>query len=199
MATRAPAPSRPPDAERLTFRWATPSRWKDVERLFGERGACGGCWCMTWRLERSAFEAGKKSGNRRALKKLVEDSRRPGVVAYHGREAVAWCAVAPRADYSFLARSRVLAAVDDTPVWSITCLFVAKPWRRVGVSSRLLRAAAEMAVTRGARAVEGYPQQPAGKSPDAFVWTGLPSAFRKAGFREVTRRSPARPIMRFVP
>jgi GNAT superfamily N-acetyltransferase len=184
--------------EELRFRWATPSRWKDVETLFGERGACGGCWCMTWRLERAAFVAGKKSGNRRALKKLVEGGRRPGVIAYHGREPVAWCAVAPRTEYSHLARSRVLAPVDDSPVWSITCLFVARPWRRQGVSARLLRATAEMATARGARIVEGYPQQPAmQKTPDPFVWTGLPSAFRKAGFREVARRSPNRPIVRF--
>ncbi|HEU4364441.1 MAG TPA: GNAT family N-acetyltransferase [Candidatus Krumholzibacteria bacterium] len=184
----------------LRFFWATPSRWKDVELLFGERGACGGCWCMTWRLERGAYEKGKTGGNRRTLKKLVESSRRPGVIVYHGREPVAWCAVAPREEYSFLARSRVLAPVDDARVWSITCLFVARPWRRRGVSALLLRAAARMAVARGACIVEGYPQQPAAEnSPDPFVWTGLPSAFRKAGFREVLRRSRARPIMRYTP
>jgi len=182
----------------LLFRWATASRWKDVEALFGERGACAGCWCMVWRRERKAYEAGKGAGNRRALKLLVTEGARPGVIAYHGKEAVAWCAVAPREDYSYLARSRVLAPVDDRPVWSISCLFVAKPYRRLGVSSRLLRAAAEMAIARGARVVEGYPQQLSmAKAPDSFVWTGLPSAFAKAGFTEVARRSPGRPIMRF--
>jgi GNAT superfamily N-acetyltransferase len=155
---------------------------------------------MTWRLERAAYEAGKKGGNRRALKKLIEDGRRPGVIAYHGREPVAWCAVAPRTEYSFLARSRVLAPLDDTPVWSISCFFVAKPWRRRGVSVQLLRAAAEMAFARGARVVEGYPQQSAvEKSPDAFVWTGLPASFARAGFREVARRSRSRPIFRRSP
>ena len=152
---------------------------------------------MTWRLERAAFEAGKKRGNRLALKKLVEGGRRPGVIAYHGREPVAWCAVAPRRDYSFLSRSRVLAPIDDAPVWSISCLFVARPWRRRGVSARIIRAASNMAMKRGARVVEGYPQQPAmEKAPDAFLWTGLPAAFARAGFREVARRSPGRPIMR---
>ncbi len=181
----------------LRFHWATPSRWKDVEALFGERGACGGCWCMTWRLTRPAFVAGKKTGNRRALKRLVEDGSRPGILAYHGREPVAWCAVAPRTEYSYLSRSRVLSPVDDTPVWSISCFFVAKPWRRRGVSARLLRAAAEMAFKRGARTVEGYPQQSTmAKTPDAFVWTGLPSTFVKAGFSEVARRSPTRPVFR---
>jgi GNAT superfamily N-acetyltransferase len=154
---------------------------------------------MTWRLERKTFQAGKKSGNKRALKKLVEGGARPGVVAYHGREPVAWCALAPRGEYSYLARSRVLAPVDDRAVWSVTCFFVAKPFRGRGVSVRLLRAAAEMAIARGANVVEGYPQVPyQAKAPDTFMWTGLPSAFEKAGFVEVARRSKSRPIMRFV-
>jgi GNAT superfamily N-acetyltransferase len=182
----------------LTFRWATPSRWKDVEGLFGERGACGGCWCMVWRLERQAWLAGRGAGNRRALKKLVAANARPGVLAYLGREAIGWCAIAPRADYSFLDRSRVLAPIDDRPVWSISCLFVAKMYRRQGVSVQLLRAAAQMAIARGARGVEGYPQRPVmTKTPDSFVWTGTPSAFEQAGFVEVAHRSPSRPIMRF--
>ena len=182
----------------LVFRWATPSRWKDVEQLFGERGACGGCWCMVWRLERKAWLTGKGAGNRRAFRRLITDGRRPGVIAYLDREAIAWCAIAPRRDYPHLERSRVLAPVDDLPVWSISCLFVAKTLRRRGVSWRLLRATAEMAMARGARVVEGYPQQPTmEKTPDTFVWTGTPSAFRRAGFAEVARRSPHRPVMRF--
>jgi hypothetical protein len=45
--------------------------------------------------------------------------------------------------------------------------------------------------------LEGYPVEPReGLVPVVFVWTGLASAFRKAGFREVLRRSPTRPIFR---
>jgi hypothetical protein len=25
--------------------------WEDLEQLFGEKGACGDCWCMWWRIE----------------------------------------------------------------------------------------------------------------------------------------------------
>jgi GNAT superfamily N-acetyltransferase len=31
--------------------------------------------------------------------------------------------------------------VDDQPVWSVTCFFVAKPYRHRGVTTALLRAA----------------------------------------------------------
>ena len=179
------------------FRVATPSRWKDVETLFGERGACGGCWCMVWRLPRRDWDAGKGAGNKRAFKKVVTSGGRPGVLAYDGRDPVGWCAVAPRNRYPALARSRVMKPVDDQPVWSVSCLFVLRPYRRQGLSARLLEAAAAHARKRGARIIEGYPVEPRkGNEPDAFLWTGTASAFKRAGFKEVARRSETRPIMR---
>jgi GNAT superfamily N-acetyltransferase len=180
----------------MTIRPLTASRWKDLEALFGARGACGGCWCMYWRLPRSAFEQLKGDGNRRAFKKLVAAGQTPGLLAYDGGRPVAWCAIAPRTEYPKMARSRILQPVDDQPVWSVSCLFVAKPYRRRGLSVRLLEAAADYVRRRGGRIVEGYPAEAPGKVADAFVWTGLASAFRQAGFTEVARRSKTRPIMR---
>jgi len=60
----------------------------------------------------------------------------------------------------------------------------------------LLEAAVRHARRHGARIVEGYPVEPEKRQADAFVYTGLLSTFRKAGFTEVARRSPSRPIMR---
>jgi GNAT superfamily N-acetyltransferase len=169
----------------------------DIEELFGERGACGGCWCMAWRLRHKDWVAGKGAKNKRAFKKVVTSGEVPGLLGYLGRRPIAWCAVAPREAYSYLSRSRVLEPVDAEPVWSISCLFVLKPYRRQGVSVRMLKAAAEHAARRGAGIVEGYPVEPTmERTPDPFVWTGTPSAFRKAGFREACRRSATRPIMR---
>lgn len=181
----------------LAFHAATAERWPDVERLFGERGACAGCWCMFWRLSRKAWEAGKGEGNRRALRKLVRAGAEPGILAYRGAEPIGWCALAPRAEYPALARSRVLEPVDDHPVWSVACLFVARPHRRRGVSARLLEAAVAHAEKHGGKIVEGYPTIPASDpAPDTFLWTGTARAFARAGFREVARRSRTRPIMR---
>ena len=109
-----------------------------------------------------------------------------------------WCAIAPREEFTGLAKSRVLKPIDSEPVWSITCLFVKKPFRRRGVSINLLRAAVDFAAEQGARTVEGYPTAPTmEKTPDPFVYMGVPSAFTAAGFKEVARRSASRPIMRF--
>jgi GNAT superfamily N-acetyltransferase len=186
------------DLSEIKFRAATPSRWRDIETLFGERGACGGCWCMAWRLRNKDWVSGKGPKNKRALKKIVTSGEKPGVIGYLGREPIAWCAVAPRETYISLSRSRVLAPVDERPVWSISCLFVLKPYRRRGVSVPLIRAAVDLAARRGARIVEGYPViSTMTRTPDPFIWTGVPSAFREAGFVEVARRSKTRPIMRY--
>ncbi len=176
----------------------TPSRWSDLVTLFGERGACAGCWCMWWRLKRSTWSSQKGDGNKKALKSLVTRGKRPGLLAYLGKTPIGWCAIAPREDYVALEKSRILKKIDDLPVWSVVCFFVAKPYRRLGITTALLTAAVEFAARNGASAVEGYPSDPKSNQPDVFVFTGLQSAFRKAGFREVARRSPGRPIMRYV-
>jgi len=189
--------AKPPVAA-LSIVPLTPARWRDFETLFGPRGACGGCWCMTPRLTRRDYEARKGEKNHRAMRRLVTRGPPPGLLAYRGREPVAWIAVAPRAEYLQLAGSRVLAPIDAAPVWSIACLYLRKDVRRQGLSPRLIRAACDFAKRRGARIVEAYPQDPkSDPMPAVFAWTGIASAFTNAGFTEVERRSPTRPIMRW--
>lgn len=176
----------------------TPDRWPDLEALFGPRGACGGCWCMWWRIPRAQFEEQKGEGNRRMMQALVEGGKIPGILAYLDGRPVGWCALAPREEYPTLARSRILRPVDDRPVWSVTCFFVAREARGMGLTVRLLEAAVAYARSQGAGVVEGYPVDTGGaRRPAPFVYTGLASAFRQAGFVEVARRSPTRPIMRY--
>jgi GNAT superfamily N-acetyltransferase len=180
------------------FHPLTPARWGDFETLFGERGACGGCWCMWWRIPRSQYNNQKGEKNRRAMNALVKAGEVPGILAYLDGKPVAWCSVAPRESFSGLERSRILKPVDEQPVWSIVCFFIAKEHRRKGLSVKLLKAAIEYVRQRGGRIVEGYPVESKKDQPDAFVWTGLASAFAKAGFKEVERRSGSRPIMRYA-
>jgi GNAT superfamily N-acetyltransferase len=177
---------------------ATAERWGDLARLFGERGACAGCWCMWARLTASEFRAGAGDKNRRTLQRIVRRGDQPGILAYVNGEPVGWCALAPRNIYVRLEGSRVLAPVDDQPVWSVVCFFVARGWRGRGVTVALLEQAAKFAARSGARVLEGYPIDPrdGARPAGAFVWTGLKRTFDRAGFREIARRSPTRPIMR---
>lgn len=181
---------------RLEFHPLTPQRWDDVAALFGPRGACGGCWCMFWKLPRTQVALGRGAGNRRAFRRIVKSGRVPGILAYADGTPVGWCAVEPRAAYPALARSRVLAPVDAQPVWSVTCFYVARGWRRKGVTVQLLRAAVKHVRRHGGRNVEGYPvaPKPYHRSSTAFAWTGFAPAFEAAGFRDCAGRS--RPIMR---
>lgn len=183
--------------DKITCHPLTPERWADVEKLFGSRGACAGCWCMWFKRSRKEFDAARGEKNRRAFRKIVATGPPPGLLAYAGDEPVGWCAAEPRENYGGLARSRVFAPVDDRPAWAVTCFFVAKGWRRRGVTVALLRAAVEHVRAQGGRIIEGCPVDTDGKKyTDTFAYVGAAEAFRRAGFREVARRSPTRPVMR---
>lgn len=200
-ARRPRTPARAPSPAVSDFRTSplTPALWTDLERLFGANGACGGCWCMAWRLPKDQWEAGKGEGNRIALHHVVQAGPPPGVLGFDGETPIGWCAVAPRARYDFLSRSRVLKPLNSLPVWSVSCFYIAKAYRARGVAIGLLTAAVEFARGRGARAVEGYPViARSRKLPDAFAWTGVPGIFRAAGFHLAGRHSAARPIYRIL-
>jgi len=176
---------------------ATPGRWAHVEALFGKRGACGGCWCQSWRKKAKDFHADTGEKNRRSLRKIIERGGAPGLLAYLDGKPIGWVAVAPRGVYVRLLDSKVLRPLDEKPVWSVSCLFILRPWRRKGVSVKLLKAAAEFVKRKGGRIIEGYPVVPyAEKVPDAFAWTGLLRCFDKAGFKIAGRWSDSRPIVR---
>ncbi|MFC7044378.1 GNAT family N-acetyltransferase [Halobacteriaceae archaeon GCM10025711] len=177
----------------------TSDRWSDLEALFGENGACAGCWCQYWRKPAAAFEADAGADNRASLRRQVEAGPEPGLLAYHDDDPIGWCSVEPRERFPRLANSRILARIDDEPVWSVVCFYVTGEYRGRGVSVALLEAVKSHVDDRGGHIIEGYPTEAGDdhKSP-AFVWTGLAEAFERAGFVEVERRSATRPIMRYV-
>jgi GNAT superfamily N-acetyltransferase len=96
--------------------------------------------------------------------------------------------------------AKVLA--PDPGGWWVTCFAVDNRHRRAGVGSMLLEAAVEFAREHGATAVEGHPVDVAclraeGVSGSA-VFTGTLAMFSAAGFTEVARTHPSRPMMRLV-
>ncbi|MBN2386789.1 MAG: GNAT family N-acetyltransferase [Anaerolineales bacterium] len=154
---------------------------------------------MYWKRPRKDFTAGTKGENRLLQKDFVASGRIPGLLAVREGVPLGWIAVEPRDQYPGLARSRILKPVDGAPVWSVTCFFVAREHRGQGLTVALLQAAIDYVRRRGGKMVEGYPVEPReGRlAAPVFVYTGLVSAFRQAGFEEVARRSETRPIMRY--
>ena len=184
---------------KLDFKKLTLSVWGDFELLFGERGACGGCWCMWWRLPKKEFDASKGEGNRNKMKELVNSGQIPGILAYYKQEPIGWCSIAPREEFPRLENSRIFKRVDEKPVWSVVCFFVKKNFRSHGVSTLLLKAAIEYVREAGGKIIEGYAIEPKKKAiPDVFAYNGPVKVFQKAGFKEVARRSETRPIMRYT-
>jgi GNAT superfamily N-acetyltransferase len=181
----------------FSFHRLTSSRFADFERLFGPRGACGGCWCTFWKLRGKAYEENTGEPAHQMQKSIVDSGIVPGLLAYRGAEPVGWIAVEPRSVYTRLAHSRILKPVDDEEVWSVTCFFVAKQARRQGLTVELLKAAVDYVKEQGGKIVEGYPVDAKKDMPPAFIYHGIAAAFEKAGFVEVARRSENRPIMRF--
>ncbi len=175
----------------------TADRWKDLEQLFGPRGACDGCWCMWFRLPRSTYAKQRGEGNRRAMESIVHNGEVPGLIAYVEGRPVGWISVGPRERYPVIERSRTIRPVDDRPAWSVVCFFVDKGFRGRGVTRSLLRAAENYARAQGASILEAYPVEPAQEriSADA-AFHGLATTFFALGYREVARRSPTRPIVR---
>ena len=170
----------------------TPGRWRDFSELFNTRATTRHCWCM-WPRIITDYRTQTDARNKRSFKKVVDTAKAPpGVLAYVDGVPAGWCAVAPRDDYSRLARSRITAPLDEQPVWSVVCFFIRRGMRGKGLTKTLLSAAVELATQHGAKIVEGYPVEGGG---DPFH--GVASVFRTAGFKEVARRTPNRPFMRY--
>src|SRR5262245_52129909 len=181
---------------------ATPARWPDVEAIFGAKGCsvARGCWCMHYRRSGSAPSlssvANRSKTYRAALKALVDTGRPPGLVAYRGDVPVGWVSLAPREEFARLERSPLMKPVDDQPVWSIICFVVPAEHRGQGVARALLQGAIAYAREHGATIIEAYPVDKADRAKDDAMWFGAKSMYDHAGFKEVARRKPTRPVVR---
>jgi len=193
--------NRPTD---LDVRPLTRARLVDLAALFDEGGDAKTCQCVFWRVPASGsgWQDWTKAKNQAVLASLAGRDPAPGLVAYRDGRAVGWVSVGPREDYTRLERSKVLARIDDKPVWSIVCFVVSREVRGQGIARALLDAAVEYARDHGATLLEAYPVDPSrGRVSAASAYTGPLGMFERAGFGVVERRqwnasTPVRPIVR---
>jgi GNAT superfamily N-acetyltransferase len=133
-----------------------------------------------------------------ALKSLAEARQPPGLIGYRGRTPVGWISLGPRGDFARLEKSPVMKPVDTRLVWSIVCFVVPSQYRNQGVARELLAGAIAYARGRGAAVLEAYPLDKDQMTPADASWFGSKRMFDAAGFREVARRRPDRPVVRLV-
>ena len=199
--TRDPgAGAAPPDLE---VRALTPARFDDVVELFGTRGDPSWCWCQFF-LTTGGDYTRSTDANREALKAQAARRPRPGLLAYAEGTPVGWVQVGPRPAYPrWCGNSALLGVsgddVDDAGVWAVTCFVVKVGWRRRGIGAALLDAAVSAAREAGAQTLEGHPVDVTargGKAASADLYHGALTTFLTAGFREVGRTGPTRPVVR---
>jgi len=182
----------------------TASRWQDFEAVFRAPGCsvARGCWCMYYRYSGDEHPQGtgreRAAANKRALRRLAAGARPPGLIGYRGKTPVGWISLGPREDFRKLVHSPVMKAVDDEPVWSVICFVVPGELRGQGIAGAMLEGAKAWARRQGARLLEGYPVDKPARGADDSMWFGSKSMFDAAGFEEVARRKPTRPVVRLA-
>lgn len=180
--------------------------WDDLVALFGTRGDPAWCWCQFFATTGGGYAEGSRADragrNRPALLRQVRSHDRPlGVLARDDGDPVGWLALGPVASYPRLTGSPARMAVtgDADATWSTTCFVVKVGRRRRGTATALLAAGIDLAREHGARVLEGHPVDPAARETapgSAELYHGVASTFLRAGFREVGRTSPTRPVLR---
>ncbi len=200
--------SSTPDGGRrsgLEVRALTRSRFADVVDLFGTRGDPSWCWCQFFH-DTGGTNNTSAAANREALRAQAARHPRPGLLAYDGDTPVGWVQVGPRPGFARLIANSALRAVaggdlDDRGVWSVTCFVVKVGHRRRGIGAALLDAAVAHAPDAGAHTLEGHPVDVAArgrKTSSAELYHGTLSTFLAAGFEEIGRTAPTRPVVRLV-
>jgi GNAT superfamily N-acetyltransferase len=179
---------------RLDIQPLTPDRWQALEDLFGDTGDVSCCWCMYWRIG-AKYRKRPRDENKAEFREIVGNGPPPGLLAFDGDVPVGWCQLTPRESLPWLDSTWRLKRVDDVPVWSISCFYIRKDYRKRGITHALIEAALDAARQAGAPALEAYPLD--AELTPSVSFTGYSSTFERAGFKTIARHVSSRPIMRY--
>jgi len=86
--------------------------WAGFEAVMGEKGGCGGCWCMLWRLPKKVMDSQTGAGNKAAMWAIFETGNRPDFIARHDGIPTVCMHLDRRIAFPRLESSRVLRPAD---------------------------------------------------------------------------------------
>jgi len=195
------------EEEKLRIVPANQATWADVQAAFGERGCAHGCQCQWFKMPQKEWQSltvAQREARQRAITNCGDaEAATTGLVAFVDGVPAAWVAVEPRVNYVRMLTQRIpwLGRDEDRAdpgVWAISCFATRAGYRRRGLTHELTRAAVDYAREHGATAVEGYPRvvHPGEDVSWGELYVGAVSVFEAAGFREVTRPTERRRVMR---
>ena len=150
---------------------------------------------MWWLMTNKEFTVSRAEGHKNAMRTLVQSGFEPGLLAYADEKPVGWVAVAPRERYTRLNTAKKLFKVDNQPVWLISCFYIHRDYRRLGMMEKLIESACDFSRKKGANIIEAFPIDATEKINTLSLYTGRASVFRKMGFEVAVVRE-ERPIMR---
>jgi ribosomal protein S18 acetylase RimI-like enzyme len=158
-------------------------------------GVWNGCWCIAYHVQRSQEPA--TVAERRAFKEqLVKANRSHAALVFDGDDVAGWCQFGPPSELP--ARMGGVARLGTpAPDWRITCFFVDRDHRRMGVADTALAGALRMIAAAGGGTVDGYPVAIVDKRySSSFLWSGTESMFTKAGFERLGSVGRTKLVMR---
>ena len=163
------------------------TNWADFEALFEAKGGPKYCWCMAWRMTKEELKQNTSACRKEFIKQRVWSKIPIGLLAYVHKEPIGWCSIAPRDTYERLGGDESLEKV-----WSITCFYIKKEFRKKSLTPFLIENAIQYARKKGAKYLEAYPVEP--DSP-SYRFMGFIKTFKKAGFEFVKKAGTRRHVM----
>lgn len=166
----------------LTVRALDTTTWPDFDALVADNnGVWGGCWCMGFHAKGSRRE---DEDNRMAKERLITQGETHAALVYRGDSCAGWCQFGPTAELPRIKSKREYEVqLGDLPDWRITCFFVGKGHRHLGVAAAALDGALNEIAALGGGVVESYPEEVVDrKVSSSFLHNGTLAMFEAAGF-----------------
>ena len=171
--------------------------WPDFVRVVEKHnGIWGGCWCVSFHLNRNEEKLWTRK-HRRLKEKLVGENRTHSALVYDGSDIIGWCQFGSPTELP-ARMSGFNRLGEDLPDWRITCFFVDRDHRKEGVAKAALKGALRIVAAKGGGTVDGYPIAPPKGKPysSSFLWSGTESMFTELGFSKLGALGSSKWVMR---
>jgi GNAT superfamily N-acetyltransferase len=175
------------DKENIIIKPVDRNNWIDFESLFQSKGGPSYCWCMVWRMTKDELKQNNPACRKEFIKQRVWLNTPIGILGYFKNEAIAWCSIAPKETHQRLGGDENLKNI-----WSITCFYIKKEYRKKGLMKFLIKSAENYAKENGAEYIEAYPVE---ENSPSYKFMGFVKTFEEMEFKFVKMAGTRRHVM----